>query len=157
MEIRNINLQHNIRHYDQNPQTPVQQTPSFKGAFGAANLAGEFMQWIENGGFLLSFLIQDTLGMTLPRTYAGFLRDREVTGKINTHEGFEVLGREGLSGPVMMAVAPLSFLLAAKCGKSTGVNSQLIKRFGNSLKDVISENGFNRNILKDKQEFKKEF
>ena len=32
------------------------------------------------GLYFLSFLIQDGLGMTLPRTITGFHRDREITG-----------------------------------------------------------------------------
>ena len=155
MEIRNVNLQSNF--LPSNNNFVQKNSPNFKGAAFATNLAGGFMQWIEEGGFLLSFLIQDFLGMTLPRTYAGFLRDREVTGKINSNEGFEVLGREGLSGPVMMAAAPLTFWATAKCGKTTGVNSQLIKRFGNSLKEIVSSNNFDKSVLKNKAKFKEEF
>ena len=115
------------------------------------------MQSIENGGFLASFLIQDGFGMTLPRSVAGFLRDKEVTGKYNMQEGLEVVGREGLTGPSMMAVAPLMLLLTAKFGRSTGVNTQLIKRFGNSLKEMISRPDFDKNLLKDAEKFKQEF
>ena len=69
-------------------------TPSFKagGLNGSLNFFGMLMQWIEDGGFLMSFLIQDSIGMTAPRAAAGFLRDKEVTGKYNKQEGFEVLG-----------------------------------------------------------------
>ena len=55
-------------------------TTSFKGA-GALNIVGSFMNGIEKQGFLASFLVQDVLGMTLPRTYTAFHRDKEVTGK----------------------------------------------------------------------------
>ena len=48
------------------------------------------MQGIENKGFAISFLIQDGLGMTLPRTLTGFYRDREVTGEYNIKEGLEL-------------------------------------------------------------------
>ena len=134
-------------------------SPSFRaGGFNAAlNTSGGIMQWIEDGGFLVSFLIQDGLGMTLPRCLAGFLRDKEVTGHYNKQEGFEVLGREGLTGPCMMAVAPLMFALAAKFGKTTSVDSQLIRRFGNSLKEFVSKSDFNRGLLKNKEQFKNEF
>ena len=115
------------------------------------------MQWIENGGFLLSFLIQDCLGMTMPRVCAAFLRDKEVTGHYNIQEGFEVLGREGLTGPCMMAVAPIMMALAAKFGRSTSVNSQLIKRFGNSLKEIVSRPNFDKSLLNNKEQFKTEF
>ena len=121
------------------------------------NASGGLMQGIENGGFLASFLIQDTIGMTVPRTYAGFLRDKEITGEYNIQEGMEVLGREGLTGPCMMAVAPIMLMLAAKCGRSTSVNSSLIKRFGNSLKVFINSPSFDKNLLKDANKFKEEF
>ena len=135
-------------------------SPSFKasgGFSGALNLFGSTMQGIENGGFLASFLIQDALGMTAPRVGAAFLRDKEVTGQYNIQEGFEVLGREGLTGPCMMAVAPIMFALAAKFGKSTSVNSQLIRRFGNSLRDIIAKPNFDRALLKNGSKFKQEF
>ena len=76
--------------------------------------SGALMQGIENKGYVVSFLIQDGLGMTLPRTLTGFYRDREVTGEYNIQEGFEVLGREAITGPTMMSVAPLSLYLASK-------------------------------------------
>lgn len=131
-------------------------SPAFKG-FAPMSAVGSLMQNIENGGFVVSFLIQDFLGMTAPRTCAGFLRDSEVTGEYNIQEGFEVLGREGLTGPCMMAVAPIALIVAAKCGKTTSVNSQLIKRFGNSLKEIIAGKNFSREILKDKTKFKEHF
>ncbi len=138
-------------------QGKEKHSPAFRSAAPAMNAVGGIMQGIENGGFVVSFLIQDFLGMTVPRTGAGFLRDKEVTGKYNTQEGLEVLGREGMTGPCMMAVAPLGLFIAAKCGKSTGVNSQLIKRFGNSLKEIVAGNNFDRAILRDKNKFKQEF
>ena len=140
------------------PHNENKNAPSFKAGFtGALNASGNIMQGIENGGFLASFLIQDFAGMTVPRTAAGFLRDKEQTGKYNMQEGFEVLGREGLTGPCMMAVAPISLLIAAKFGKSTSVNTQLIKRFGNSLKEIISNPNFDRKLLKNPEKFKEEF
>ena len=128
--------------------------PSFKGGL---DIAGSTMQWIQDKGFLASFLIQDGLGMTTPRVATGFLRDKEVTGKFNTQEGFEVLGREGLTGPIMMAMAPLMLLIAGKFGKSTSVNSQLIKRFGNSLKELLTNKNFDKELLKKKDAFQKTF
>lgn len=150
--VENTNIQDNTA-----PQT--QRTPAFKSAIGtgALNAAGGMMQWIENQGFLASFLIQDALGMTAPRVGAGFLRDKEVTGQYNMQEGFEVLGREGLTGPCMMAVAPIMLAIAAFFGKTTSVNSQLIKRFGNSLKNIVSKPEFDKALLKDKDKFKEVF
>ncbi len=143
-----------------NPNNNVtkQYNPSFgSGLTSVLSASGGFMQGVENGGFLVSFLIQDCLGMTMPRVGAAFLRDKEVTGHYNIQEGFEVLGREGLTGPCMMAVAPIMFALAAKFGRSTSVNSQLIKRFGNSLKEMISKPEFDKSLLKNKDKFKEEF
>ena len=138
----------------------VSSSPSFKaaGAFnGVLNAFGATMQGIENGGFFASFLIQDALGMTAPRVGAAFLRDKEVTGQYNIQEGFEVLGREGLTGPCMMAVAPLVFAISAKFGKTTGVNSQLIRRFGNSLREMVSNPSFDKSLLNNSNKFKEKF
>ncbi len=141
---------------NKNSQYFEQNKPVFKSA-AILNASGNLMQSIENGGFLASFLIQDGFGMTLPRSVAGFLRDKEVTGHYNMQEGFEVVGREGLTGPSMMAVAPLMLLLTAKFGKTTSVNSQLINRFGNSLKELVSKPDFDKTLLKDAERFKTEF
>lgn len=145
--------------YNNKEKQKTEQAPAFRGSLDTfLNKSGWVMNKIENGGFLVLFLIQDFLGMTVPRTCAGFLRDKEVTGEYNIQEGFEVLGREGLTGPCMMAVAPLSLYLASKCmGQSVGVNSELIKRYGNSLKEMVSSPEFNKELLKDGNKFKTEF
>lgn len=153
MEIHNSTVR-NIHHNDKQEK----QNVAFKSGLATVlNGSGAVMQGIENGGFLASFLIQDGIGMTVPRTCAGFLRDKEKTGHYNMQEGFEVLGREGMTGPCMMAVAPLSLLIAAKFGRSTSVNTQLIKRFGNSLKEILSKPEFDKSLLKDANKFKTEF
>ena len=145
--------------YNNKEKQKIEHAPAFKGGFDSfLNKSGWIMNKIENGGFLVLFLIQDFLGMTVPRTCAGFLRDKEVTGEYNIQEGFEVLGREGLTGPCMMAVAPLSLYLASKgMGQSIGVNSELIKRYGNSLKEIVSSPDFDKELLKDGTKFKTEF
>lgn len=148
----NINQEYPVHNEKQN------NSPAFKsGMTGMLNLSGNIMQGIENSGFLGSFLIQDFCGMTIPRTAAGFLRDKEQTGHYNVQEGKEVFGREGLTGPCMMAVAPIALFIAAKFGRSTSVNTQLIKRFGNSLREVVSNQKFDKALLKDPQKFKQEF
>lgn len=158
MKIQSV-IPENGTQSQQNTKQQQATTPTFKAGFGAGalNASGSAMQWIEDGGFLVSFLIQDSLGMTAPRVGAAFLRDKEVTGQYNMQEGFEVLGREGLTGPCMMAVAPIMFALAAKTGRSTSVNSQLIKRFGNSLKEMLAKPEFDRTLLNNKDKFKQEF
>lgn len=156
MRIQRCSVENTNRHNNTAPSP--QTSPAFKSAgAGALNAAGSFIQYIENKGFLASFLIQDALGMTAPRVCAGFLRDKEVTGQYNMQEGFEVLGREGLTGPCMMAVAPIMLAIAARFGKTTSVNSQLIKRFGNSLKNIVSKPEFDKALLKNKDKFKEEF
>ena len=153
-----MKVQGSIAQNINNNDKQEKQNVAFKsGMVGALNASGALMQSIENGGFLASFLIQDGIGMTVPRTAAGFLRDKEHTGHYNMQEGFEVLGREGMTGPCMMAVAPLSLLLAAKFGKSTSVNTQLIKRFGNSLKEILAKPEFDKSLLKNADKFKNEF
>lgn len=132
--------------------------PQFKGfTDNLLHKSGWFMNKIEQGGFLVLFLVQDFLGMTMPRTLAGFLRDKEETGNYNIQEGFEVLGREMLTGPIMMSMAPISLLIAAQFAKSTSTNSDLIKYYGNSLKEYVSQNNFDKNLLNDAKGFKSEF
>ncbi len=134
-------------------------SPAFKAGIGDAafNIAGNIMQGVQNSGFLASFLIQDGLGMTAPRVATAYLRDKEVTGEYNFQEGEEVLLREGLTGPIMMAVAPLALLLSAKFGKSTTINSQLIKRYGNSFKEILSKPDFKKDLLNKKFELKEKY
>lgn len=118
---------------------------------------GSIMQWIESKGYFVSFLIQDGLGMTTPRVWTGFHRDKEITGKYNKQEGFEVLGREGLSGPYIVGVAPVVLALSGKFCKSTNTNTRLIKRFGESLKSMVKNPGFDNSIKQDKNKFKQAF
>lgn len=132
---------------------------SFKSSLGMNLLSasGALMQGIENKGYVVSFLIQDSLGMTLPRTLTGFYRDREVTGEYNIKEGFEVLGREGMTGPFMMSVAPLMLWLTGKFCKSASTNTRLIKIIGDNFKSMLEGNKLNQTVKNDKEAFKKEF
>ena len=133
---------------------------NFKASSLGMNLlsaSGALMQGIENKGYVVSFLIQDGLGMTLPRTATGFYRDKEVTGEYNLKEGFEVLGREGMTGPFMMSVAPLMLWLTGKFCKSAGSNTRLIKIIGDNFKAMLESTNFNKAVKKDKDAFKKEF
>lgn len=139
--------------------------PNFKGLM---DFPGTAMNLIEKGGFVASFLVQDTLGMTVPRTLTGTVRgvdeDRIQATKnyykakllfqkpkkedeekrlhlkdLNFKEGAEVGIREGLSGPLMM-FTPILVLLAGKkfVGKSSYTNSSLIRRLGKNMKEVVS-------------------
>ncbi len=134
------------------------KNPSF-GSYGMAALgmSSAIMQWIESKGYLVSFLIQDGLGMTAPRVWTGFHRDKEITGEYNIQEGLEVLGREGITGPYMMAVAPAVLAVTGKFCKSTNTNTRLIKRFGENFKEMISNPKFDNAIKNDSNKFKEEF
>ena len=59
------------------------KNPSFKSIMPVLGATGSIMQWIESKGYFISFLIQDGLGMTAPRVWTGFHRDKEITGKYN--------------------------------------------------------------------------
>lgn len=119
------------------------QNPNFKGIGGALmNATGGVMNGIENGGFVASFLIQDTLGMTVPRTREGLYRDRDKKHTkfkdMNFKEAGEVFIREFLSGPLMMFTPFIVFALTKKyMGKSTFTNTGLLKKMGKNFTEVI--------------------
>ena len=152
MKVASVNsTNHNTRNLNKS-----KKNPSFKSlGMGLLSASGALMQGIENKGYVLSFLIQDGLGMTLPRTITGFYRDREVTGEYNIKEGFEVLGREGMTGPFMMAVAPLMLWATSKFCKSAGSNTRLIKIIGNNLKSLAEDSTLSQTIKNDKAALKK--
>ena len=132
--------------------------PSFKSlGMSMLGLSSSMMQWIESKGYLVSFLIQDGLGMTAPRVWTGFHRDREVTGEYNIQEGFEVLGREGITGPYIIAVAPAVLAVTGKFCKSTNTNTRLIKRLGENFKSMISSPEFDRSVMNDSKKLREEF
>ena len=133
------------------------KNPSFKSIMPVLGATGSIMQWIESKGYFISFLIQDGLGMTAPRVWTGFHRDKEITGKYNKQEGFEVLGREGLTGPYIVGVAPAVLALSGKFCKSTNTNTRLIKRFGESMKNLVKNPSFDNAVKKDKDKFKQAF
>ena len=72
-----------------NPSTIERLIKQIKN-FDYMSTLGKGKQWIEKMGFFVLFLIQDVIGMTIPRTLTGFNRDREVTGKFHIQEGLEV-------------------------------------------------------------------
>ena len=141
-----------------------QSNPSFKGLL---DVPGIVMNGIEKGGFAASFLVQDTLGMSVPRTGEGSLRDldqdrvdatwRVIKAKLtfrkpdeedkkkclkfkelNFKEAAEVGIREVLSGPLMM-FTPIFILAATRkhIGKSTYTNSSMLKRLGNKFTETV--------------------
>ena len=134
------------------------KSPAFKSAgMAMLGMSSSIMQWIESKGYLVSFLIQDGLGMTAPRVWTGFHRDKEITGEYNIQEGFEVLGREGITGPYIIGVAPFVLALTGKFCKSTNTNTRLIKRLGANLKSMITSPEFDNSVKNDAQKFKNAF
>ncbi len=108
---------------------------SFKGVETMlANVPGQVMNGIEHGGFVTSFLVQDTLGMTGPRAGEGLYRDRDKKAKfkdLNFKEGVEVFVREFFSGVLLMFTPFAVFALTKKhIGKSTFTNTGLLKELG---------------------------
>ena len=143
-----------MQHNDSKKQQ--KQHPNFKSG-GVLGFAAGIMQGIESKGYLASFLIQDVLGMTAPRVWTGFNRDKEITGKYNMQEGFEVLGREGMTGPFMMAVAPAVLFLTTRFCRSTNSSTNLIKRYGKSLQEFVKQSNVDSALKQDSKKFKKAY
>jgi hypothetical protein len=141
LNIQSVGLNNNINSKQVSQSRQKQQNnPNFKGLM---DLPGVVMQGLENSGFIGSFLVQDTLGMTVPRTREGLYRDvpqdkKKNIQNLNFKEGAEVLIREGLSGPLMM-FTPVAVLALGKkfAGKSAFTNSSMIKRLGKSLAETV--------------------
>lgn len=178
LNINKVGLANNIdSKADKNNK--AQSNPSFKGIM---DIPGVAMNAIEKGGFATSFIIQDTLGMTVPRTGEGLQRgidkdrvkstwnvikakltfrepseeDKQKCLKfkdLNFKEGAEVGIREGLSGPFMM-FTPMLVLFAGKkfMGKSTFTNSSMIKRLGNKLSETV-RGGASESVAEIKNKF----
>ena len=56
---------------------------SFKGL---GNGVISVMDAVDRGGLFASFVIQDFLGMNLPRTWVGLQRNKDITGENNYQE-----------------------------------------------------------------------
>lgn len=134
------------------------QNPRFKGLGGALmNGTGAMMSGLENGGFLASFLIQDTIGMTAPRTGRGLFRDREKGTKfkdLNFKEAAEVFIREFFSGVLMMLTPFVVFGLTKKfLGKSTFTNTNLLKKMGKNFTASVKNKNVNDSAKNIKNNF----
>lgn len=133
----------NNRVKNTNNKQQNQNSPKFKGLGSIVmNGAGWAMNSIENGGFVASFLIQDTLGMTFPRTREGLYRDRDKKNTkfkdMNFKEAGEVFIREFLSGPLMMFTPFAVFALTKRfIGKSTFTKTGLLKKMGKNFTEVV--------------------
>ena len=157
MKISAINGQ--IGSKNNHQQIRKNQNPGFKSSMIMPILGGTgtAMQWIEKQGYLISFLIQDGLGMTLPRVITGFNRDKEVTGTYNMQEGLEVLGREGMTGPYIIGVAPAVLAVTGLFCRTTNTNTRLIKRLSESFKQMVKDPKFDSAVMQDAKKFKQEF
>lgn len=142
MQINSVGINNNNT-YVNKKQSKAQKNGAKPNFTGLMDLPGAAMQCIENQGYWLSFIIQDTLGMTVPRTREGLHRDvpedkRKDARNWNFKEGAEVLIREGLSGPLMMFTPMAVFLLGRKvAGKSSFNNSSMIKHLGKTLTETV--------------------
>jgi len=118
------------------PSNGVQDNPSFKGV---GNTIISVMDTVDRGGLFASFLIQDFLGMNIPRTATGLFRNSDITGELNYQEAAEVAIREFLSGPVMFAV-PMLMLWAIKrsFGKANDVPVDVIRAMGDKFVEHAS-------------------
>lgn len=118
------------------------QTPSphsKKVTFGNVGAAGgyisngvvQFFEAIERGGFAASFILNDTISATLPRTIMGSMRGTEKSGgKKNWAKATEELLRELLTGPSMFLVPGVVLSAAAKMtGKANNVPLKSIDGF----------------------------
>ena len=159
LKINSINNQSGTLGVPKLKRNDNQHSPNFKslGIMPILSGTGSIMQWIEKQGYLVSFLIQDGLGMTAPRVYTGFHRDRDVTGSYNIQEGLEVLGREGITGPYIIAVAPAVLAVTGLFCRSTNTNTRLIKRLSESFKKMVDDPNFDKSVMKDAEKFKEEF
>lgn len=141
----------------QNTNNKQNKNTNFKGLGSVLmNGAGWAMNSIENGGFVASFLIQDTLGMTVPRTREGLYRDRDKKHTsfkdLNFKEAGEVFIREFLSGPLMMFTPFIVFAATKKfLGKTSFTNTGLLKSMGKKFTSVIKnkKTGETANNLKE--------
>lgn len=122
---------------------------------GASDFVIMFMDGIERGGFVASFMAQDFCGMVAPRIYEGLNRNKEETGHLNWDFAKREGIREFLSGPSVFVI-PWAILSAVKkySGTANNVAVDFIKAFGDKFSDYASENGSN---LKDKPKTQVEF
>lgn len=159
MSVKAINpslnrVQYKNNNVSESKNRPVQNVnnagyqPSFNGlSAGIVSL----MDWIEAGGFITSFIIQDGLGMVAPRIGTGLLRGRgSIDPKTGEKRGcnWEFARREALrellSGPSAYLI-PLAMITGIKTlGKANNVPVDLINGYGSEFakysKQAISEN-----------------
>ncbi len=138
-------------------QLPAAQKRSAKDvAFGnASNLIVMFMDGIDRGGFVASFMAQDCCGMVAPRIYEGLNRNKEETGHLNWDFAKREGLRECLSGPSVFVI-PWAILSVIKkySGTANNVAVDFIKAFGNDFGKYAAGKGVN---IADKAKTQTEF
>lgn len=127
MTIQSINVENKVNLKTQKPQKAV----AFKGGAG---LAVAMMDSVERGGFAASFVVQDLLGMAIPRVATGLTRNSDETGKKNWAFATTEAIREILSGPSLFII-PSAILLASKkiFGSANDVPIDFIKGLGDNF------------------------
>lgn len=139
MSVKPVSVKLNNRTSDNNKEVKKQphnsalsQQNGQNVAFGsAANAVVMFMDGIERGGFVASFMAQDFCGMVAPRIYEGLNRNKEETGHLNWDFAKREGIRECLSGPSVFVI-PASILYFVKkySGTANNVPVDFIKAFG---------------------------
>lgn len=147
----------NLQNLNLSQQTTLPQKRSAKDvAFGgAADAVIMFMDGIERGGFVASFMAQDCCGMVAPRIYEGLNRNKEETGHLNWDFAKREGLRECLSGPSVFVI-PWAILSVIKkySGTANNVAVDFIKAFGNDFGKYAAGNGVN---IADKAKTQTEF
>ena len=150
-----VNQQKNLPRNLQ-PRMPQQNRNAGDVAFGGVpDYVIMFMDGIERGGFVASFMAQDFCGMVAPRIYEGLNRNKEETGKLNWDFAKREGIRECLSGPSVFVI-PWAMLSIIKkySGTANNVPVDFIKAFGNDFEKYASGKGAN---IADKSKTQVEF
>ena len=122
---------------------------------GAGDMVIMFMDGIERGGFVASFLAQDCVGMVGPRILEGLNRNREETGHLNWDFAKREGLRECLSGPSMFVIpAGMLYFIKKYSGTANNVPVDFIKTFGHEFGNYAKKSGVN---LSDKAKTQKEY
>lgn len=123
---------------EQSNKNAYRKDIAFRGA--GFNPILMIMDGIDKGGFMASFLAQDTLGMVCPRIGAGLTRNSDKTGEPNYKYASLVAVREFLTGPSVFVI-PMTLLYAIKSrfGKANDVPITFIKGIGDDFAEFASQ------------------
>lgn len=112
-------------------------------AFGSSgfNPVLMVMDGIDKGGFAASFIVQDMLGMAVPRTATGLTRNSDETGEKNTGYARLVAIREILSGPSTFIIpGVLIYGIKRIFGRANDVPINFIKGFSDHFEEFAEKN-----------------